>query len=998
MKRFLSLLLAFVSPFAFAQEVRRFTTMGELLSANPSAFSVAGKATVIVTGDAVASDGWSRLLSYSAQDTAAADNLTVFRPSNTNFPGRYTLLFLENPTNSNVRAGIIPKWEPNKLWFNGSWNYLTNLVSGSGVSADTNGLLTISGSDDWKGFVYGKYMVTNWALVGNDISDSFGPLEWYVQGGPSGTNLYALVASHSLEFSKLNYLRNDAILGPDLSTASGGFSTVGPVTVGANLSLSLVSGETVLSATVPTGTNSFQIGVDGSVVSTPNLSDSSEINPAASGSNVTFSLVTGSIASSKLADSGASAGTYQDPSITVNAKGLVTSISSGSRSTVTVDGGADLSRVNLADGSEILAALSGTNASFTLSPTLDLGGKTSLEIPNGASPTTDVFGEIAGDNNAWAVSRGAVQFFDGTANTYLVGALSSDTPVAGQVPTWNSDGTITWETPSAGGGGSTNGTAVTVDGGVDLTRVNFADSAEITFSLSGTNATAGIPSVLDLGGKTSFELPNSSTPVVDAFGEIAGDNDAWAASRGAVRFYDGTASTFLVGTLTTDTPSNGQVPTWNTGGTITWETPPTGAAFSVDGGSDQTRINFADSASITFTLTGTNVTAGIPDDSIALGTKTTGFFISGVAGTANEISVSGSGSEAATATVSLPATIDLGGKTSFELPNGVTPTTDAFGEIAGDNNAWASGRGAVQFYDGTANTFLVGALATDTPLNGQVPTWNTGGTVTWETPSAGGGSPVSNVVQRTGYAEFTVNTSYAIENLVVGGVITNVTMAAGGVSTRGLFDFAISPARSGTNYVVQFDIEGEDPTGLGSPNAAVVYNTKTTTAFQLAARFDNNERVPNGTKYLVWIVEPVEASGVGTTTNYVVVPFSSASYSPADASTYYIGGMPGLSPRTGATQGPMIVPLTGTIIAWNIHTYSTVTGSGETVNAYLRLNNTTDFGVSADTYDAEYTNVRTTGLGQAVTAGDELMVKIVTPTWSVNPTTVLHSGWYMIQK
>jgi len=544
---------------------------------------------------------------------------------------------------------------------------------------------------------------------------------------------------------------------------------------------------------------------------------------------VTFSLVTGSIASSKLADSGASAGTYQDPSITVNAKGLVTSISSGSRSTVTVDGGADLSRVNLADGSEILAALSGTNASFTLSPTLDLGGKTSLEIPNGASPTTDVFGEIAGDNNAWAVSRGAVQFFDGTANTYLVGALSSDTPVAGQVPTWNSDGTITWETPSAGGGGSTNGTAVTVDGGVDLTRVNFADSAEITFSLSGTNATAGIPSVLDLGGKTSFELPNSSTPVVDAFGEIAGDNDAWAASRGAVRFYDGTASTFLVGTLTTDTPSNGQVPTWNTGGTITWETPPTGAAFSVDGGSDQTRINFADSAAITFTLTGTNVTAGIPDDSIALGTKTTGFFISGVAGTANEISVSGSGSEAATATVSLPATIDLGGKTSFELPNAAAPVTDAFGEIAGDNNAWASGRGAVQFFDGTADTYLVGVLASDTPGNGHVPTWNTGGFISWEPPGTPGAHthPWSDITGEPAFVETSrsINTG---DGLTGGGTLatdrtlsvsfgsSSTTVAAGnrGLPTGGSTGQVLKKA-SGTDYDVSWGTDNTSTGGLG---------------------------------------------------------------------------------------------------------------------------------------------------------------------------------------
>ena len=80
--------------------------------------------------------------------------------------------------------------------------------------------------------------------------------------------------------------------------------------------------------------------------------------------------------------------------------------------------------------------------------------------------------------------------------------------------------------------------------------------------------------------------------------------------------------------------------------------------------------------------------------------------------------------------------IDGGSATSLEVPNGASVTTDAFGEIGADNDAWASGRGALQFFDGTANTLLVGALASDTPTNGQVPQWNTGGTITWETPAA----------------------------------------------------------------------------------------------------------------------------------------------------------------------------------------------------------------------------------------------------------------------
>ena len=101
-------------------------------------------------------------------------------------------------------------------------------------------------------------------------------------------------------------------------------------------------------------------------------------------------------------------------------------------------------------------------------------------------------------------------------------------------------------------------------------------------------------------------------------------------------------------------------------------------------------------------------------------------------GTANEITVTDDGANT-TVTLSLPSTIDLGGKTSFEIPNAAAPTVDAFGEIAGDNNLWAASRGAPVFFDGTAATALVNVLVSDAPSNGQVPQWNTGGTITWET-------------------------------------------------------------------------------------------------------------------------------------------------------------------------------------------------------------------------------------------------------------------------
>ena len=132
-------------------------------------------------------------------------------------------------------------------------------------------------------------------------------------------------------------------------------------------------------------------------------------------------------------------------------------------------------------------------------------------------------------------------------------------------------------------------------------------------------------------------------------------------------------------------------------------------------------------------------------------------FTIAVNGTTNEISSSAGAQDLSTNrtwTLSLPATIDLGGKTSWEMPNSAAPTVDDFGELAGDNNLWATSRGAPVFFDGTASVALIGALVSDTPLDGQIPVIHTSGgaagTVTWETFSASPGGSDTQVQYNDG--------------------------------------------------------------------------------------------------------------------------------------------------------------------------------------------------------------------------------------------------------
>lgn len=98
-----------------------------------------------------------------------------------------------------------------------------------------------------------------------------------------------------------------------------------------------------------------------------------------------------------------------------------------------------------------------------------------------------------------------------------------------------------------------------------------------------------------------------------------------------------------------------------------------------------------------------------------------------------------------------PSFIRIGTNDYLLLDGSVDPPTSGAGRLHFDTDVWAASRGALQFHDGTENTMLIGVLKSDTPSNGQVPTWNTGGTIDWKTPAGSGdvtkvGTPVNNQI------------------------------------------------------------------------------------------------------------------------------------------------------------------------------------------------------------------------------------------------------------
>ena len=138
---------------------------------------------------------------------------------------------------------------------------------------------------------------------------------------------------------------------------------------------------------------------------------------------------------------------------------------------------------------------------------------------------------------------------DGLGTDHVVNLTASGTV---QGATYGSDGTVT---------------------DAELLRINsLTSNAQDQITTKGAHAGQVWTGAHDFGGATSLKVPNSDAPTVDAAGEIAFDNNLWAAGRGASVLYDGTASTAILSALVSDAPANGEVPKWNTGGTITWET------------------------------------------------------------------------------------------------------------------------------------------------------------------------------------------------------------------------------------------------------------------------------------------------------------------------------------------------------------------------------------------------------------------------------------------
>jgi sporulation protein YlmC with PRC-barrel domain len=296
-----------------------------------------------------------------------------------------------------------------------------------------------------------------------------------------------------------------------------------------------------------------------------------------------------------------------------------------------------------------------------------------------ARSSISVSGDLAYNSTSGVISYSEPTMY---ADSDARGAISvTDSGGDGSLAYNSSTGVITYTGPSASevrahlsagtgvsysGGAFSIGQAVATNSNVTFANVNASGDVVVTGDLtvngstvtnSATNTTIE-DALIELGSGNTGANSNDLGLILER--GSTGDNVfvGWDESSDRVRFATTTATGASTGALTL-TNANiqagrlyGDVTGDVTGNASTATKLATTRAIALSGDVVGT-ANFDGSAGISISTT-------IQANSVALATDTTGNYVSGISGTANEITVSGSGSENATVTIGLPDDVTIG--------------------------------------------------------------------------------------------------------------------------------------------------------------------------------------------------------------------------------------------------------------------------------------------------------------------------------------------------
>lgn len=160
-------------------------------------------------------------------------------------------------------------------------------------------------------------------------------------------------------------------------------------------------------------------------------------------------------------------------------------------------------------------AYNDTTGAISVSTTLDLGGNTSLEIPNGASPTVDAEGEIA-----WDTDDDKLLMYDGAA-AVVIGAKIKQrsfvikSPVtADDFPLWKTKRAITIVEINGVCSGGTNVVGQIQEGDGNAANAVDTQAADTTFTTSNVQNTTFSNAAIDAGDYLIWKTTSVSGSVL----------------------------------------------------------------------------------------------------------------------------------------------------------------------------------------------------------------------------------------------------------------------------------------------------------------------------------------------------------------------------------------------------------------------------------------------------------------------------------------------------
>ncbi len=418
-------------------------------------------------------------------------------------------------------------------------------------------------------------------------------------------------------------------------------------------------------------------------------------------------------------------------------------------------------------------------------------------------------------------SRVSVSNGDGVAGNPT---LDIDASYVGQasITTLGTIATGVWNgTKVSEGYGGTNQTTYAIG---DILYASGANTlAKLTAGSDGTylKLASGVPSWASVSG--GGDVTKVGTPVNNQVGVWTGDGTI----EGDAAFtFDTTTDTLSTATLNlsgltatelvaSDGSKNLQSLAVATYPSLTEMTYVKGVTSAI-----QTQINAKQASDATLTALAAYNTNGLL-------TQTAADTFTGrtVTGTANEISVSNGDGVSGNPTLSLPATIDLGGKTSLEIPNSAAPTVDADGEIALDTTVTDFSHGILKYYGGEELAVVAMPIAQFTsPTNNYVVTYDSTADE-FQLKAGGGGGSMPECTIQFPLAALRVNTTLAFPPIdYVGlGTVEDYFRAFDQTTEEYVVGtFAVTPDLD-TAGTVTFEVWGKRASGTSAANVGFTF-------------------------------------------------------------------------------------------------------------------------------------------------------------------------------